>query len=177
MPRHYLNQYRHFINWTHWEQNSVKFEPKYSTFHARNEFENVICKMIAIWSQIQCVNSSLPSAAYMLQWIRTALVPIMAVAYSAPSHYLNQCWVIVRWTLGTNFNEILIKIQNFSFTKMHLKMSSAKRWPLCPGGDELKHTMMTMPIDHSLGHCCQGWPIQSYCFVTFVRDTYVATTF
>ena len=24
--------------------------------------------------------------------------------------------------LGTNFSEILIKIQNFSFTKMHLKM-------------------------------------------------------
>ena len=27
--------------------------------------------------------------------------------------------------LGTNFSEILIKIQNFSFTKMHLKISSA----------------------------------------------------
>ena len=30
--------------------------------------------------------------------------------------------------LGTNFSEILIKIWNFSFTKMHLKTSSAKRW-------------------------------------------------
>ena len=29
-------------------------------------------------------------------------------------------------SLGTNFSEILIKTQNFSFTKMHLKMSSAK---------------------------------------------------
>ena len=28
-------------------------------------------------------------------------------------------------------------IQNFSFTKMHLKISSAKRWPFCLGGDEL----------------------------------------
>ena len=28
--------------------------------------------------------------------------------------------------LGTNFNEILIEIQIFSFKKMHLKMSSAK---------------------------------------------------
>ena len=25
--------------------------------------------------------------------------------------------------LGTNFNEILVKIQNFSFTKMHMKIS------------------------------------------------------
>ena len=39
--------------------------------------------------------------------------------------------------LGTNFNEILIKIQNFSFTEMHLKLSSAKWRPFCPGGEEL----------------------------------------
>ena len=32
--------------------------------------------------------------------------------------------------LGTNFNEILIGIQTFSFKKMHLKMSSAKWRPL-----------------------------------------------
>ena len=39
--------------------------------------------------------------------------------------------------LGTNFSEILIKIQNFSFTKMHLKITSAKWRPFCPGRDEL----------------------------------------
>ena len=37
-------------------------------------------------------------------WIRQWLV-----AYSAPSHYLNQCWVIVNWTLMNklqqNFNQ------------------------------------------------------------------------
>ena len=32
--------------------------------------------------------------------------------------------------LGTNFNEILIGIQTFSFKKMHLKVSSAK-WRSC----------------------------------------------
>ena len=31
--------------------------------------------------------------------------------------------------LGTNFSEILIEIHEFSFNKMHLKMSSAK-WRL-----------------------------------------------
>ena len=35
--------------------------------------------------------------------------------------------------LGTNFSEILIGIQTFSFKKMHLKMSSAKWRPLCLG--------------------------------------------
>ena len=33
--------------------------------------------------------------------------------------------------LGTNFKEILIGIQTFSFKKMHLKMSSAKWRPFC----------------------------------------------
>ena len=39
--------------------------------------------------------------------------------------------------LGTNISEILIKIQNVSFMKMHLKISPAKRRPFFPGWDEL----------------------------------------
>ena len=39
---------------------------------------------------------------------------------------------------GTNFRESRFKIQNFSFMKMHLKMSSANWRPFYPGGDELK---------------------------------------
>ena len=35
--------------------------------------------------------------------------------------------------LGTNFSEILIEILIFSFKKMHLKVSSAKRRPFCLG--------------------------------------------
>ena len=39
--------------------------------------------------------------------------------------------------LGTNFSEILVKIQNFLFTKMHLKLSYVKWRPFSPGGIEL----------------------------------------
>ena len=35
--------------------------------------------------------------------------------------------------LRTNFSEILIKIQNFSFTKMHLKIPSAVMVAICRG--------------------------------------------
>ena len=35
--------------------------------------------------------------------------------------------------LGTNFSGILIEILKFSFKKMRLKVSSAKRRPFCPG--------------------------------------------
>ena len=50
-----------------------------------------------------------------------------------------QCQAII-WTnarilltepVGTNFSEILIRIQALSFKKMHLKMSSAKWHPFC----------------------------------------------
>ena len=41
--------------------------------------------------------------------------------------------------LGTSFSEIRIEIQNFSFTKMHLKILSAKWQPFCPGGDEFRY--------------------------------------
>ena len=39
--------------------------------------------------------------------------------------------------LGTNFNEILIKILTFSLKKMRLKVSAAKRRPFCLGLNEL----------------------------------------
>ena len=39
--------------------------------------------------------------------------------------------------LGTIFSEILFEIQNFSFMKMHLKISAVKWRPFCPEGDEL----------------------------------------
>ena len=40
--------------------------------------------------------------------------------------------------LGTNFSEILIEILTFSFKKMRLKVSSAKRRPFCLGLNVLK---------------------------------------
>ena len=47
-------------------------------------------------------------------------------------------WILLIRLLGTNFNEILIGIQTFSFRKMHLKMSSAKRRPFSFGLNVLK---------------------------------------
>ena len=52
-----------------------------------------------------------------------------------PSHYLNQCWVIVNWTLRRNKFQ-LNKKETFSFTNRHLKISSMKLRPFCPRGDD-----------------------------------------
>ena len=47
--------------------------------------------------------------------------------------------LLLNGPLGTNFSEILIRIQTFSFKKMHLKMSSAKWRPFCRGLNVLNH--------------------------------------
>ena len=48
---------------------------------------------------------------------------------------------------GTHFSEIVIGIQAFSFTKMHLKMASAKWRPFCPGLNVLTQSMIS-PSSH-----------------------------
>ena len=89
---------------------------------------------IWIW-YLHFINSSSPSAAYMHQWTGSALVLVMAWCRTGtkplPEPMQTNC------QLGTNFSEIQIKIQNFSFMTMHLKMSSGKWRPFCPRGDEL----------------------------------------
>ena len=79
-------------------------------------------------------------------------------AYSAPSHYLNQCLNIVNWTLGTNFGEILIKIRTFSFKNIHLKMLSAKWRPFCPGEDELIIHAPDSCLLHTSAHFSEAKP-------------------
>ena len=54
--------------------------------------------------------------------------------------------------LGTNFSEISIDIHTFSFTKMQLKVSSAKRRPFCLGINVLTHYGLVTPYgDTDLG--------------------------
>ena len=69
--------------------------------------------------------------------------------------------------LGTNFSEILIRIQILSFKKMRLKMSSAKWQPFCLGLNVLKigHQgssssnghQMTCPISSKLVEWLKTW--------------------
>ena len=61
--------------------------------------------------------------------------------------------------LGRNFSEIQIKIQNFSFMKMHLKMSSAKWRPLCRGGGGVGVVESTLCLQWK---CCITWQPHSY---------------
>ena len=65
------------------------------------------------WVSISSGNGLLPAGHQAITWINADLLSIGPYA--------------------TNFIEIWIEIQTFSSMKMHLKMSSVKLWPFCPG--------------------------------------------
>ena len=87
-----------------------------------------------------CLKASPPSAACMRQWVKSTLVQVMACCWfgTKPLHepMLTSCpldpW---KQTLA----KFEIEMQNFSFMKIHLKMSSAKCWPFCSGIVDLTH--------------------------------------
>ena len=54
------------------------------------------------------------------------------VTCSVPSHYLNQCWLLVFEHLKTNLSKILIQIQIFLIENKIVKMSTAKWQPFYP---------------------------------------------
>ena len=58
--------------------------------------------------------------------------------------------------LGTNFSEMLFRIQIFSFKKMHLKMSSAKWHPFCTSLNELNGTTRPQYVKPLVSFYYQG---------------------
>ena len=51
------------------------------------------------WAEKPYLNSLRPSDAIWRQWSWTTLAQVMACCLTAPSHYLNQCWLIIRGVL------------------------------------------------------------------------------
>ena len=82
------------------------------------------------------INSSMPSDAYMRQWITHHWYRSWLVAWPAPSHYLNQCWDIVnsnlrykpQWNLKRNS---YIFIQENVFENVFWKTAAILSRPQC----------------------------------------------
>ena len=107
-----------------------------------------LCELNHHWSRLRLVaswhNSSPLSAAYMRQWTGSALIKVMAWRQTGDNAAL-----FLIGPLRTNFSEIWIKLQNVSFKKMHLKMSSPEWGPSCSRGDELTVRTMKSIYFHS----------------------------
>ena len=87
-------------------------------------------------TQPQWVNSLRLSDPYMHQWTNHHCFRQWLVAWQAPSHYLNQCWNIVNWTLRNKLQSNCIRnsysiIQENAFENVVWKMAAILFWPQC----------------------------------------------
>ena len=108
-----------------WVENSVNhnhsdFKEKQNNNHDNDIF--LSCNVLTHLPQVLHICVSESGQHWSRWWF---------VAYSAPSLYLNQYRVIVNWTLRNNLQRNFNQNTKLSFTKMHLKISSAKLQPFC----------------------------------------------
>ena len=61
-----------------------------------NAFWNAFCQMAATLSRWRLANSWWPGDATWRRGTRSTLAQVMACCLTAPSHYLNQCWLMIR---------------------------------------------------------------------------------
>ena len=93
-----------------------------------------------------------PSAAYMRQWTRSALVREMACRLFGASYYLNQCCFINNWILRNKFQWNFNQNTYVFIHKMHLKMSwydghfvNSKRQSItCPDGRAMEYSLYVL---------------------------------
>ena len=108
-------------------------------------YHDIIMKMEALSTflpinETSSINSSPPSAAIFV-WVNWPIIG----SYNGllPVRHQAIIWtnagLLSIGSLRTIFSEILVSIPNFSSTKMHLKISSAKWQPFCPICEELKY--------------------------------------
>ena len=132
MPKHLPSQ---FLNWTQRNKCHSNLNQDIALFVNENAFENV-CKLMSISFKPQCVNSLRPLDPYRHwqsnhHWFRQWIV-----TRSVSSHYLNQCWNIVNWTLRNkrhrNFNwKSYIFIEANTFENVVCKIVAILSWPQC----------------------------------------------
>ena len=90
-----------------------------------------------------------------LNWGRVTIICVDKLTIICSDNVLSpeRCQAIIRTNagillfgpLGTNFREILIETQTFSFKKMRLKVSSSKWRPFCLGLNVLRQTWVITP--------------------------------
>ena len=72
--------------------------------------------------------------------------------------------------LGTNFSQILIKTQNFSFGEMHLEVPSAKWRPVCPGGRWVNSLTLSVATPSTYSFTGSGAPIIYECIIKLITS-------
>ena len=115
------------------------------------------------------VNSLWPSDAKQWQTSGSTLAQIMAWSHRAPSHYLNQCWLISVNSCGIHLRAISLELLKI-FIKMCCKITHFKLLPYLPGNNELKRAYMVFILNiYNLYTSTSIWMAQCKTMVTPVR--------
>ena len=88
-------------------------------------------------TSLQWVNSLWHSDAIWRQRSGSTLTQVMACCLTAPSHYLNQCWLIVMKSNDIHIKAISQEMLEPSITKICLKIKYLKFYENFPGANEL----------------------------------------
>ena len=85
------------------------------------------------------------------------MAPNRLVTYSEPSHYLNQYWVIISWTLSNKLQWNFSQNSNVSIQENAFENVSAKWRPFRPEEDELKMNVSMYLLDQCAGNRTRGY--------------------
>ena len=103
-------------------------------------------KITLLW----LLNSLRPSDAIWQQRSMSTLVQVMACCLMAPSHYLNQCWLIISGVKWRSSEVNFIRILKIQIHEVSLKIVLLTSFPLfLPGPNELKSSPL-QPIHYFL---------------------------
>ena len=141
-PSHYLNQCWLVIGEVLWHSPEGNVTRNAQDNYPWYKFENYWFKIIIASPRAQWVQYLLTYWGRAMHICVGRLTIIGSDNGLSPGRRQAIIWtnagILLIEPLGTNFNEILIGIQTFSFKKMHLKVSSAKWRPPCLGLNVLK---------------------------------------
>ena len=157
MPSHYLSQCSLIVNCT--LRNKIQWNSNCILFHSRKyiwkcRLQNGIHFVPGRW-----INSLWPSDTIWWQISGSTLAQVMACCLMAPSHYLNQCWLIiseVQWhSHWGNFTRDASTINHYPFENYIYKISFK-----FPRGQWVKPNMVgvyqTCILNHGLSNIKQG---------------------
>ena len=113
-----------------------------------DEFENHTFEIIATSPRGQWVNSLRPRDAIWRRISGSTLAHVMAWCLMAPSHYLNQSWLIVSkvlYSCGIHLGAISSEIPEPPFIKIGLKITNLNL--NLPGANQLIHQFLTFFLE------------------------------
>ena len=134
---HYMNQCR-LDNLKNLKNKTPTKSTHWPPGRCGSSFESISFKLL-FFLFLCFLNSLRPSDAYMHQYTYHHWFRKWLVAWSAPSHYLKQCWNIVNLTLRNKFEWNINRNSHIFIRENAFEMWSAKCWPFCLGLDVLTH--------------------------------------